>query len=259
LAQDNPPRSKQAFAMQPAMVETPRAHRCSVSTKLLLAGCLLLSAGFFIQLDTTGMLATNLLSRASKTLAPATRTSDPKMSWYESMGVGGGRMEGGLGGRGYGGSIRGTAGTSRYSGSSSEPWYASSGEHRHRGGMMDGGMMEPDLFRYGTMNSRYGRSQDPYGPYGQGSGDMHGEESGRYGRYGGGMRGGGMGGGMPGGGMPGGGMPGGSMPGGSMYGGSPLGGGMYGGGMYGGSQYGGGQYGFNQYGGGQHDYDDYDA
>merc|ERR1719235_1524494 len=44
-------------------------HRFRVA-KLIVAGCLLLGAGFLIKLDATGMIATNVLSRVSRASAP---------------------------------------------------------------------------------------------------------------------------------------------------------------------------------------------
>jgi hypothetical protein len=50
-------------------METPTT-RFRVGAKLLLAGCLLLGAGFLIKLDATGYVATNVLSRVSRASAP---------------------------------------------------------------------------------------------------------------------------------------------------------------------------------------------
>ena len=51
------------------MFATPLAVRCR-ATKLVLAGCLLLGAGFFIKIDKTGMIGANALSRVSRAPAP---------------------------------------------------------------------------------------------------------------------------------------------------------------------------------------------
>jgi hypothetical protein len=56
--------------MQTPMIETPRVHR-GLATKLMVAGCLLLGAGFLIKLDATGMIAANALGRVSRVPAPA--------------------------------------------------------------------------------------------------------------------------------------------------------------------------------------------
>jgi hypothetical protein len=55
--------------MQTPMIETPRVHR-GLATKLMVAGCLLLGAGFLIKLDATGMIAANALGRVSRAAAP---------------------------------------------------------------------------------------------------------------------------------------------------------------------------------------------
>jgi hypothetical protein len=52
------------------MIGTPSAHRVRGTKKLLVAGCLLLGAGFLSKLDTPGMIATNVLSRFSRVPAP---------------------------------------------------------------------------------------------------------------------------------------------------------------------------------------------
>jgi len=60
--------------MQTPMIETPRVHR-GLATKLMVAGCLLLGAGFLIKLDATGYVATNVLSRVSRASAPVMQYS----------------------------------------------------------------------------------------------------------------------------------------------------------------------------------------
>jgi hypothetical protein len=56
------------------MIGTTSAHQ-SRATKLLVAGCLLLGAGFLIKLDATGYVATNVLSRVSRASAPVMQYS----------------------------------------------------------------------------------------------------------------------------------------------------------------------------------------
>jgi len=51
------------------MFATPLAVRCR-ATKLVLAGCLLLGAGFFIKIDKTGFMGANFLGRTSRAPAP---------------------------------------------------------------------------------------------------------------------------------------------------------------------------------------------
>merc|ERR1719352_1673776 len=66
------------------MIGTPSAHRVRGTKKLLVAGCLLLGAGFLSKLDTPGMIATNVLSRFSRVPAPVMQ--------YQGVATGSGPM-----------------------------------------------------------------------------------------------------------------------------------------------------------------------
>jgi hypothetical protein len=77
--------------MLSSMAGTQPAHRCRVATKLLLAGCLLLGAGFFIKLDTTGFagFAGNVASRVSRAAQPVMQYGRTSGGWWDSNGNGG--------------------------------------------------------------------------------------------------------------------------------------------------------------------------
>jgi FKBP-type peptidyl-prolyl cis-trans isomerase len=61
------------------MIGTPPAHRFRATT-LLVAGCLLLGAGFLIKLDATGFVVTNVLSRFSRAPAPVMQDKGPALA-----------------------------------------------------------------------------------------------------------------------------------------------------------------------------------
>jgi hypothetical protein len=94
------------------MIGTQRVHR-GHAIKLMVAGCLLLGAGFLIKLDATGMIATNVLGGVSRTAAPVMQYGrtmvEPRRGqygdWWDGRNAGGrgalGRVYGNR--NGYGG------------------------------------------------------------------------------------------------------------------------------------------------------------